>query len=244
MAVMLVEDWGELPLPQSDARDRLPSVMGYMGYRRLDEETWKRRRDRCRSGWWSLPDVCPAVIRWKLTEVEAPEDSKEEPPRTRYAVSCRVHMPGQILANTDAKALELEIDRMTHLLIGGFDRDVREERAYLTRLTLMSNVLLSLIPACGMLLVLWMTRRLFVSSPLLTSLLWIIGLGGVAWGIGMWATARWVVRLLNGRVETRVTYRSERGMSGGFARVTRGRGRVRRAAEAQAPARFIPPVEK
>ena len=208
MAVMLAEEWGELPLHQEDARDRLPQVMAYMGFRRLDEGIWKRRRDRCGSGWWSLPDACPTLLQWHFTEVDAPERRPDTKPRTRYALTYTVAMPGQILAHTDAKALELEIDRILHLLIGGFDRDTRRERARLVRWTLMANLLLSLMPAVVMLAALWMTRPVIETMHPLWAFLWIVGFGGSLWLLGLALTARSVVRLLNARIPTRLSYRS------------------------------------
>ncbi|MBW3622227.1 MAG: hypothetical protein KY468_02325 [Armatimonadetes bacterium] len=214
MALMVTEEWGEIPLTQEVARERLPQVMEYLGYRRVEEETWQRRPDRCGSGWWSLPDACPSLLRWNLTEVEAANGSGEEMPKTRYALSYRVEMPGQILANTDAKALELEIDRILHLLIGGFDRDNRRERVQLVGWTILSNLLLSLLPALSMAAALWLARPLFLEAPLFRGVFWIVLIGGGAWGIGLALTARGVVRLLNSQVKTRLVYRSARAGKG------------------------------
>lgn len=211
MAVMLVEEWGDLPLHQEDARDRLPQVMAYMGFRRLDEETWKRRRDRCTSGWWSLPDASPTLLQWRLTEVNTPEHRSSEQPHTRYSLSYRVTMPGQILAHSDAKALELEIDRILHLLIGGFDRDTRRERARLVQWTIGANLFLSLMPAALMATALWITRTVIESVHPLWGLLWMLGFGGSVWGVGLVFASRWIVRVLNTLIPTRLSYRTMKG---------------------------------
>lgn len=208
MAVLQAEEWGDLPLRQDDARDRLPQVMAYMGYEKVDEETWERRREGCGSGWWSLPDACPSVLRWSFTEVDPDESGPEERPRTRYSLSYHVTMPGQILAHTDAKALELEIDRILHLLIGGFDRDTRQERARLVLLTVLANLLLSLIPASAMFLAVWALRGWLSDAYPLRGLMGLLVVGGVVWGIGLYFAARLVVGMLNLLVETRLNYRS------------------------------------
>lgn len=208
MAVMLVEEWGEIPLQKEVARERLPHVMAYMGYRKVDEKTWRRRRDRCGSGWWSLPDACPSLLHWNFTEVETAEQRSDGRPLTRYTLAYRVRMPGQILAHTDAKALELEIDRILHLLVGGFDRNTSRDRAQLVRWTILANVLLSFFPALLMAAALWVTRPFLVQLPLLWGFFWILLLGGLIWGVGLFVASRFVVRLLNRYIPTRLSYRS------------------------------------
>ena len=216
MAFMSAEEWGDLPLSQSDARERLPQVMAYLGFRRIDEHTWRRRKDRCGSGWWSLPDACPATLHWILVAVDPKEDSPDALPLTRYALSYRVKMPGQILAHTDAKALELEIDRILHLMIGGFDRETGRERGRLVRLTVAANAALSVIPAlttsATALTVYSLTQ---VPGPPLRWA-WTALCGAAAWGGSLCLTARGVVWALNRRVETRLHYRALPGHGWGF----------------------------
>jgi hypothetical protein len=200
MALMLAEDRGSLPVDAALARERLDRAMFQLGYEQVGERTWERRSERSARGFWSLPDACPTLVKVTL------EASGGETPHTDYALFYRVQMPGQILAHTDAKALELEADRLLALLRGEEEPDTRRERARLVRLTFFANTVLSLLPALAFLSTVWMLRYRILNTSPIRGILWLLpGIG--VWGLTLYLTGIVVVKVLNATVETRVNYR-------------------------------------
>jgi hypothetical protein len=197
---MLAEDRGSLPVEVALAQERLPQTMFQLGYEQVGERTWERRSGRSGRGFWSLPDACPTLVKVTLNA------NGGETLHTDYALFYRVQMPGQILAHTDAKALELEADRVLALLRGEAEPDIRRERARLVRLTFFGNLVLSMLPALAFLFTVWMLRQRLLNASPIRGILWLLpGIG--VWGLTLYLAGLVVVKVLNATVETRVDYR-------------------------------------
>jgi hypothetical protein len=202
MGNLIAEDGGYLDAPFAAARAGLPAVMRRLGFQPIEEGKWERRKDRCAWSVCSLPDRCPAVA-----EVELGPDL-EGKDRTRYRIRYRVRMPGQIFAHTDARALELEIDRWIRYMRGeeSGEEDVKD-RERLARLTFAANLFLTMIPALILCFCLWLGSGLFLQATPTQGLIEAALVSVSAWALSLWITGKAVVQVLNRIVGTRVRYR-------------------------------------
>ncbi len=204
MAAMIAEDAGEVPLSVAHAAERLPQAMSDLGYDPAGERLWKRRRPSALP-FLSLPDRCPTTLRVTLHDATPAGEGAD--PRAGVRLTYTARLPGQLLAHSDAAALQLETDRLLARLAGHPLPDTARERRRLARLTVVANVLLSAIPAAFMAGALWAARERLMALPVERAVGITLLLGVAVWGVAMVVTARGVVGWLNRRVTTRVRYR-------------------------------------
>ncbi len=203
MAALRAEVVEEIPVSHAEAHERLPLVMERLGYEKRSEGIWERRKDRFGFAFLSLPDACPTTLRIDLKEIHSPP---RKSPCAAVHLHYLVRMPGQILANTDARALELEVQRFRSLMIGEAEPDLREERKRLVALTMRANLVISLLPAVFLLSAIALDKDTILRLAPMKAILWMLLLGGMGWGVGLFIAVKSVVPILNALIPSTLRY--------------------------------------